>query len=131
MIFYLVHHIMNYFTLDWREGKKNCLTFIIGANLHLFLFLFIQYLAKNSGNMYIELFYRFYFVFVIIDVIAMAILYKCYWGRSIVNEMGAEDNWEYDAEKHKYARKTANPHEENTNNKIDPINANNNNEQTT
>jgi hypothetical protein len=126
-----MHHIMNYLKPEWREGKKNCLTFIIGANIHLMLFLFIQYLAKHTGNMFIELLYRFYFVFVIIDVIAMAILYKCYWGRSIVNEMGAEDNWEYDEDRHRYSRKPKqdnnNDNNKNNNNKNNSYNNNKNN----
>ena len=91
------------FSGDWAESKKNCLTFLIGGNLHLILFLIVQYLSKNTGNMLAELFYRFYSVFVLIDMFTMAILYKCYWGRSIINEMENDGRWHFDKENHKYS----------------------------
>lgn len=45
--------------------------------------------------------------FVVIDAISMAIIYKCYYGRSIVNEVTAEDNevWDYDKKTHQYHKK--------------------------
>ena len=107
MIFYLVHELMqNYvYPTSWKESKKNCLTFLLGANLHVVLFVVIQYFAKTSQNMLVELFFRFYFLFFIIDAIAMAIIYKSYWGRSIVNEFVGRKGWLFDSKTHTYTKR--------------------------
>ena len=105
MIFCFVYEMSNRFTVerDWSESKKYFLTFLSGGGLHLLFFLLLQYLARDTKNMLIELFYKFYLVFVLVDVFIMAILYKLYWGRSIVDNTPQiylppeeEQNYEYD-----------------------------------
>lgn len=92
------------FTSSWKESKKNCITFLIGANLHLFFYLIIQKLADRGG--FAKMFYNFYYVFFLIDLITMAIIYKCYWGRSILHEIEEEDDKHvFDEKTHKYVNK--------------------------
>lgn len=106
MIFYLIHNIINNFRKDWSESKKNSFTFIIGGTFYVLLYVFLEYISKNTGNLFIELLHKFFLYFIIIDILTMAILYKTYFGRSILKEIDpfAESEWTYDKEEHKYKR---------------------------
>ena len=107
MFLYLTHEIMNAisYTKDWLESKKNCITFMIGLYLHFFFFLLLEYLSKSKfmGGLCI-LFRQFYWYFIFIDGLTMAIKYKVYWGRNIMNELDGDDEWELD-DNHRYHRK--------------------------
>ncbi len=109
MIFYLLHNIINNlnFTSEWNESKKNCFTLIIGGTLYVLLYIFLEYIHKKSGSMFIELLHKFFLYFIIIDIITMAIMYKLYWGRSILNEVipNEDTNWVLNEETHKFQRK--------------------------
>ncbi len=109
MIFYLIHNMINnmQLTSEWSESKKNCFTLIIGGTLYVLLYVFLEYFHKITGNIFIDLLHKFFFYFVIIDAITMAILYKLYFGRSIFNETipNEDANWNYDDETHKYKSK--------------------------
>lgn len=109
MLFYLLHNLINNleFTQSWAESKKNIFTFIIGATCYILLYVFAEYLQRKSGYLIFELFHKFFFYFVIVDAVAMAVLYKLYWGRSILNEtMPNEDsNWDFKEEDHKYTKR--------------------------
>lgn len=105
MIFYLFHNIINNinFTDNWNESKKNCLTLIVGGTLYVILYVLLEYLYKKTYNIFFDLMHKFFFYFVIVDAITMAVLYKLYWGRSIINEITpSEDKWHLDEENHKY-----------------------------
>lgn len=106
MIFYLLHNIINTFVKDWSESKKNCFTFVIGGTLYVLLYVFLEYLSKITGNLFITLLHKFYLYFIVIDTISMAILYKNYFGRSIFTEIDpfAESEWTYDENTNRYKR---------------------------
>ncbi len=117
MIFWTLHNFINNVgfasggttqsATQWSESKKNIFTFIIGGTLYVLLYVFLEYLIKMTNNIFIELLHKFFLFFVIIDVIAMAVLYKLYWGRSILNEgiPNEDSNWVFDEEKHKYDKR--------------------------
>ena len=109
MIFYLLHNFINNvnFAEDWNESKKNIFTFIIGGTLYVLLYVFLEYLVKMTKIIFIEMLHKFFLYFVIIDAIAMATLYKLYWGRSILNEgvPNEDSNWVFDEDKHKYNKR--------------------------
>lgn len=106
MIFYIVHNIVNCYKTTWSESQKNCFTLVIGGSLHVLMYITLQYLARVYQSAYLELLSRFYGFFFLIDAVTMAIIYKLYWGRSIMNEVSDNrDQWLLDEEKHLYSRK--------------------------
>jgi len=108
MFFYIIHQIVNVLPMmaEWTESRKNCITLIIGLYLHFFFFIALEYIQGYSSNKIFELMRRFYLPFIFIDAFVMAIVYKCYWGRSILNETEDTDHrWDYDEQTHKYKRK--------------------------
>ena len=109
MIYYFIHNFLNLFsyTSEWKESRKHCLNFIFGSTFYVTLFVFLQYLTKTTQHLFIELITKFFPLFVIIDALGMAIIYKIYWGRSILSEIDAtrEYNWTFDKKKHKYYKK--------------------------
>ena len=105
MIFYLIHNFINIFAENWKESRKNCFTLIIGATMYILLYVLLEYVFKTSGNLFIQILHRFFLYFVIVDIFTMAIIYKIYWGRSILNEGGDDDDWIL-TDDHKYKRKS-------------------------
>ncbi len=109
MLFYLLHNLINNLQLTdgWKESKKNCLTFIVGATIYILLYVLAEYLQRKTGYLVFELFHKFFFYFVIIDAITMAVLYKLYWGRSILNEIipNENSNWVFKDDDHKYVKR--------------------------
>ena len=105
MLFYIVHNLIQAYRENWSESQRNCFTFAIGGTLHVLLYVTLQYLARVNSSPYLELLSRFYGFIVLIDAFTMAILYKVYWGRSILNEMSDDkDKWELDEKNHTYTR---------------------------
>jgi len=112
MFFFIVHQILNGLpvTSEWSESKKNCLTLLVGGNLYVLFFVLLEWIQKTTGEtgqFWAGSARNFYYWFIGIDAFAMAILYKRYWGRSILNEVTehAEEEWDYDDADHKYKRK--------------------------
>ena len=91
MIFWILHNILNNLTTikDWSESKKNLTNLLVGGNIYILLYVTLGYLVKKSDNFLLEGFYNFFIYFVILDVMAMAIIYKLYWGRPITTEIGS------------------------------------------
>jgi methyl-accepting chemotaxis protein len=108
MIFYLLHNFINNieYTKDWYESKKNCFTLIIGGTLYILLYVLLEYLYHKTGNMFLRLLHKFFLGFVIVDAFGMAIMYKLFYGRSIMNELDpyAESEWQFDGERYKRKR---------------------------
>jgi len=105
MFFYLLHNVMNYLYEYWKESKKNCFTLFLGANLHFFFFVFLEYCGRWTASPFFELFRRFYVIFVVIDMFVMGVIYKLYWGRTIVTELAPDNHgWIYDEATHQYYR---------------------------
>lgn len=92
MIFFLVHNVIQHspWIKDWAESKKNITTFLIGSLLYVFLLSFLQ--SERFQSLINSSFFLFtlknWFIWIIgIDITAMAILYKNYWGRTILEEL--------------------------------------------
>lgn len=109
MIFYLLHNFINYINIteSWSESQKNCFTFIFGSTLYVILYVICEYLSRTYAKLVFELMTKFFLYIVVIDVITMCILYKKYFGRSILNETipNEDSNWIYDSENHTYQKK--------------------------
>lgn len=92
MFFFAIHHFIQNIpvTKDWQESKKNIVTFLIGAISYVFLTSFLnskQYKAFIDAN-FLTFTLKNWLLWIIgIDVFAMAIVYKCYWGRTILSEL--------------------------------------------
>ena len=94
MLFYLIHHL-NHYVIPWkqdaRDGQKNVLTFISGAICYFLLYgalLSKASEARVAGSAFLSILKDFFPYFVIIDAIAMACLYKNYYQRPILCEVG-------------------------------------------
>jgi hypothetical protein len=92
MIFYTLHHI-NQYLIPWSketsEGRKNILTFIFGAVLYFLVYGVLKDDKMKSiveNNVVLSVFGNFFIYFVIVDIIAVAGLYKNYFNRSILHE---------------------------------------------
>jgi len=112
MIYFILHHLFDIlpFTKDCKDVKKNCLTFLLGSIIH---FIFYGMLKEYKLTGMLKVITDFYVYIVLVDAIAMGVLYKTYYGRSILNEVAAidEDDWDYDDEQHRYKRKKEDFHD--------------------
>ena len=93
MIFLCTHQIIQNL-IPWKEGtkdsKKNITTFVVGGLLYVFLLSFLfspGYRSLIENNFVLFTLKNWLLLVVIIDVTAMAVIYKCYYNRSIVNEL--------------------------------------------
>lgn len=93
-IFFLTHQCLHYspYIKNWTasNSKKNITTFLIGGTLYVFLLSFLQ------GTNYREVIERHFILFtlknwflwlLIIDITAMAVVYKNFYGNSILEEI--------------------------------------------
>jgi hypothetical protein len=107
MIFYLLHQWLPN-TDTFKEGKRNCATFMYGAVIYAVLYAVL----KNAQLVYGVLVNAALSAFAIIvaaDACVMAYIYKCHYGRSILHELDQDQDqsrWIFDAVTHKYRRPT-------------------------
>lgn len=114
MIFFVVHHVIHNMPgiKDWKESKKNITTFLVGGLLYVFLmsFLYSPRYAALMDSWFILFTLKNWFMWILgIDVTAMAVIYKKYWGRSILEEL--PEAWE-PRRKKKLSTKPEPPQEE-------------------
>jgi len=104
MFFFLLHHL---FTLLFdgvlTDLRRNCITFLLGTVLYVlcwgFLFnRFSHWLAQTIQD--------FFWYFVVADVAVMAIIYRSYYGRSIVSELDpdSQDKYDWNDDDHQYRK---------------------------
>lgn len=93
MIFYLIHQIIQNL-IPWnketKDSKKNITTFIIGSLLYVFLFSFVNstnYQGFIESNFILFTIKHWFFWILFLDISAMAVIYKCYYNRSILDEL--------------------------------------------
>lgn len=102
MFYYTLHHLAPE-TARFRDGRRNCATFILGSALYGGVWMLLQNWCgpalQRTSTVALWLLW-------LADALTMAYIYKAYYGRSILNELGAEDAWEYDAATHRYRRLT-------------------------
>lgn len=92
MIFFILHHIIHNTPVikDWKESKKNITTFLVGSVLYVFLLSFLQsnrYASLVNGTFVLFTLKNWFLWIIGIDITAMAIIYKNFWGRTILDEL--------------------------------------------
>lgn len=104
MIYYLIHSA-KWWGKSMEDGKRNCLTFMIGSYVWFFIFMTIQYLSGGNKNSLFELAKANFMILIGIDAAVMAYTYKTFYGRSILHELADNNNgWIYHSGKHKYIK---------------------------
>ena len=88
-----------------ENGKKNTRTFFFGSILHWLFYVFLNTVSTTIPSMLV--FKNFYYIFWMIDAITMAIIYKTYYNRSIMNELDdyADKKWVYNNKNDNYEHK--------------------------
>lgn len=98
MYFYIFHQINQVIRKDDDEdGSVNVRTLILGGIMYIITHAII---SNPNSSMYLYKNYLLYFF--LLDVFAMGIIYKKYYGRSILKEMNEYDTDIYDEKNHKY-----------------------------
>ncbi len=98
MYFYIFHQINQVLRKDKDEdGSVNVRTLILGGIMYIITHAII---SNPNSSMYLYKNYLLYFF--LLDVFAMGIIYKKYYGRSILKEMNEYDTDIYDEKNHKY-----------------------------
>lgn len=103
MVFYhLLHNVLPE-TDRFKDGKRNCCTFIYGSALYAVVYVLFCNLKLYHG-VALEPICRALFLVWMADVATMSYVYKSYYGRSILHEVSSDDqrNWVYDEVTHKY-----------------------------
>ena len=93
MIFFITHQIIQNlipWNKDTKDSKKNITTFLIGAVLYVFLLSFVN--STSYSHIVNSVFFLYtlknWLLWILaIDVTAMAVVYKCYYKRSIIEEL--------------------------------------------
>lgn len=117
MIFFLLHHLFQ--ILPITDLRRNCLTFLIGSIIY---FLLRGYLQDHNINWITRTFIDWFWYLLAADVVAMGIIYREYYGRSIVEETFSDpEKWQWDAEQHKYVRTDLSQREEYFRDKLDAL----------
>ena len=102
-IFYLLHEITE-FKDDVPNGKRNARIFMLGIIIYCLVYILLvnlwdkNYFNKNTTD---AIFWAGLVLFMA-DVSIMGYIYKSYYGRSLLNEYGDDEEWLYNDEKHKY-----------------------------
>ncbi len=98
MYFYIFHQINQVLRKDEdADGSVNVRTLILGGIMYIITHAII---SNPNSSMYLYKNYLLYFF--LLDVFAMGIIYKKYYGRSILKEMNEYDTDIYDEKNHKY-----------------------------
>jgi hypothetical protein len=101
MFYYIIYNIPN--KSDDSVGKQNAKTFLFGSLCHIFFFGLIAILHRKYPQSFIfEILYCYYPWIFLADIITMGILYKLYFGRSIVRELLPYETDEYDEATHTF-----------------------------
>lgn len=98
------------FGKDMQKGKRNVRIFVLGSMLYVAFHGLLRVMnEKNPENIYTSILYNYFWYIAIIDACAMAILYRNYYGRSILKELTRPyETDEFDEKSHKYVPKTKN-----------------------
>jgi hypothetical protein len=108
MFYYALHHALPE-TERFRDGKRNCATFLVGTSLYAVTHALLMNAKLLWGALWDSAISALFIIWMA-DASTMAYTYRSYYGRSILHEFGSDDdqrNWVYDEAKHKYRRPTA------------------------
>jgi len=102
--FFIIHHLFSLiFDTSMSDVRRNCLTLVVGSICY---FLLYGYVTANysTGNWLFRALRDWYGLLIVIDIFSVGIIYRSYYGRSIVNEIGDDQcgKWDYEPETHQY-----------------------------
>jgi hypothetical protein len=111
-VFYILHNLFNELKVNETEngtehGKRNCKIFMLGSFIYICVYTALMHLKAKYPDWVIVDAYRSAIMYLFIaDIMTMAYVYKSYFGRSILYEMGEDDDltFDYNEETHKYIR---------------------------
>ena len=104
MLFYLLYHLP-----IWKgmtNGKRIARIMLIALVLYILLFAY-SFEHKND-NFLFKVISGYFVYFLIADFVVNAVLYKLYYGRSILKEFKSYETDYFDEKKHKYYPKPEN-----------------------
>jgi hypothetical protein len=104
-IYNIIHTLMHYISgssSETSDGKTNSRTVLIGTILWCVVWVMMYTLRDNY---FFPVLRNVFIVVVFADICTMAYIYKSYYGRSIINEIGQEEEWKYDYKGKKFTRK--------------------------
>ena len=109
VLYYLLHHVLPE-SDTFKDGKRNCATFLFGSVFYAVVYGVLCNLELRHGLAF-EAVRRSLFLVWMADATTMAYTYRSYYGRSILHEITPDDSdqrdWVYDGVTHKYRRPTA------------------------
>lgn len=85
MIFNILHKLVNLSSSYFTEQNRNLFVFVTGTILYVLLYATIGSLV-HINKFYFVLFNTFWYI-IVADIIAIAIIYKNYYGKPIINEV--------------------------------------------
>ncbi len=98
MLYYTIHQssIWN----DLPNGKRNVRILVIS----LFIYIILHAIVYELRNDFLiaKLIHGYFFYILFVDFFASAILYKTYYGRTVLQELNPYENDKYDEIEHKY-----------------------------
>lgn len=106
MFFYILHYYVVPERDDFRGGRRNCATFLYGSFAYAVTYAILKNLRLRNGECFDAFVTALGMVFAA-DIAVMSYVYKSYYNRSIVAELGSEESdlWRFDKETHKYIRR--------------------------
>lgn len=117
MIFFVLHHLFQ--ILPISDLRRNCLTFLLGTVSY---FILRGYLESHQTNWLFKTIVNWFWYLVAADVITMGIIYREYYGRSLVQEAFTDpDKWNWDPKQHKYQRTELSEQQEYFRDKLDTL----------
>jgi hypothetical protein len=86
-------------------GKRNTQIFMLGSVIYIIIYALLRHLelSSNYSKSY-DIFHSCFILLVCADVASVSYLYKSFFGRTILNELSAnnEKKWHYDIQNHTY-----------------------------
>ena len=109
MILFTLHHLFHALFDDRMTFVQiNCLTALLGAIIY---FLTYGYLVEYGLGLS-KIIKDWWWHICVADVCVMAVIYRSYYGRTIIAELGVDtedDHWDYNENKHRYREKKSIP----------------------
>jgi len=82
------------------NGKRNVR--ILFISLIVYIFLHAILFELKDANIFCKIFHGYFIWILLADILLCAILYKSYYGRSILNELNPMEKDYYDEDTHRY-----------------------------
>ena len=98
MLYYTIHQSSIW--SDLPDGKRNVRILVIS----LFIYIILHAIVYELRNDFLiaKLIHGYFFYILFVDFFASAILYKTYYGRTVLQELNPYENDKYDEVEHKY-----------------------------